>query len=166
MKVLYANFRTRLLAAIVDEIILISLVILFGFIEVNNLFVFITVSFLYSLLYSSYFIYSHCKSGKTIGKRIFSIKVVSANNEYRLLNLFQSLKREGVLLLIEIILIIYFSMEGIKKDSIQEISSNYSSSVGICSLTWICIEFFSMLTNKKRRALHDFLGNSVVIKTV
>jgi uncharacterized RDD family membrane protein YckC len=166
MSVSYANFGTRLLAVIVDEIILISLSILVGYIEVNCLFAFITVSLLYSLLYSSYFIYSHTKYGKTIGKRLFSIKVVSAIDENRLISLLQSLKREGVLLLIDIILIIYFSIEGIKTNNIQDISNNYSSSVGICSLSWICIELITMLTNKKRRSLHDFLGNSVVIKTV
>lgn len=166
MSASYASFGTRLLAAIVDELILITLSVLLGYIEVDNLFAFITVSLLYSLLYSSYFIYSHTKYGKTIGKRLFSIKVVSAIDEKRLISLLQSLKREGILLLFDIILIVYFSIEGVKTNNIQDISNNYSSTVGICSLAWICIELITMLANKKRRALHDFLGNSVVIKTV
>jgi len=166
MSISYANFRTRLLAAIVDELILIPLSIAFGYIEVNSIPSFITVSFSYSLLYAGYFIYSHFKFGQTVGKRLFSIKVVNVFDEKNHISLLQSLKREGVLLMFDVVLLVYFSIEVMKTNNIEDASHDYSSIVGNCSLAWVCIELITMLTNKKRRALHDFLGNSVVVKTV
>ena len=42
---------------------------------------------------------------------------------------------------------------------------NWYQSVNIIASIWIWSEFIIMLTNKKRRALHDFMAGTVVIRS-
>ena len=37
--------------------------------------------------------------------------------------------------------------------------------LGVLALTWYLLEIATMLTNRKRRALHDFIAGTVVVKT-
>ena len=160
----YNNFWRRIFAATIDEIILIPLSLLIGYIDVNTIYTFVVTSFTYSLLYSFYFIYLHKKYGKTIGKKLLSIEVMSADETHRI-SFLQSIKRDGILFAMDNILIMYFSIIAIKENVIETSLHNYTTTVSICSIGWILIEILTMIFNKKRRALNDYLGNTVVIKT-
>lgn len=48
--------------------------------------------------------------------------------------------------------------------SINNVIEKYNDFSFIISFTWLILELITMLTNSKRRALHDWLAKSVVIK--
>lgn len=41
--------------------------------------------------------------------------------------------------------------------------SNVNLAIGVFSMGWVFLEFVTMLTNPRRRALHDFIGGTVVV---
>jgi uncharacterized RDD family membrane protein YckC len=47
----------------------------------------------------------------------------------------------------------------------EEVLNNYDNFTLIVALVWILLELITMLANKKRRAIHDFIAGSVVIRT-
>ncbi len=122
--------------------------------------------FIFSITYSAYFVVSHAKYGQTIGKRILGIKVVDIS-ESAILNFKRSVLRESPWIIANIILFLYFFIALIllKQMDFEKAKNNYWNFSTIISIIWILIEFVTMLTNHKRRALHDFLAKSVVIKT-
>jgi uncharacterized RDD family membrane protein YckC len=61
----------------------------------------------------------------------------------------------------------YFSMDFLTRSAyLVDHSSGLYNLTSIAMQIWIWGEFFVMLTNKKRRALHDFMAGTVVIRKV
>lgn len=49
--------------------------------------------------------------------------------------------------------------------NLELLSPNWYHPLIIAAGIWVCSEFFVLLTNEKRRALHDFMTGTVVIET-
>jgi uncharacterized RDD family membrane protein YckC len=47
---------------------------------------------------------------------------------------------------------------------LQEVSPLWDRAIDIFQNVWICSEVFVVLLNRRKRALHDFIGGTVVIK--
>lgn len=155
------GFR-RLLAAIIDGIVFTPLAFLEEWMgdKIAGLPIAASSSFLVALLPLVYSIFLHYKYGQTIGKRIVGVKVLDVS-ETRLLTLKQSVFRDVFFLIIEVAGFICFLLQTNKPECLQ---NNYSDFAAQPIMWWTVIELVTMLTNSKRRSIHDFMAGSVVVR--
>jgi uncharacterized RDD family membrane protein YckC len=120
--------------------------------------------FLLSLLPVAYSIFMHYKYGRTVGKYNMELAVIDVS-ETRAITLQQSFLRELVYLLAIVTDMVraYYLMnrpgyEILSPDDIL-LFADYAY------LLWFILEIITMLTNNKRRALHDFMAGTVVVRT-
>ena len=152
----YQTFGSRFLAAIIDGIIFSIISTL-----INNVFGrhyadTIPGTIIYSALFYFYSIFLHYKYGQTLGKKITNVRVVSNSDETKLIGLANSFKRDSIGILFVVFEVIARKFD-IENSSFGDYLFLFSS------FGWVLAELISMLFNRKRRAIHDFLANSVVI---
>ncbi|MCG8579138.1 MAG: RDD family protein [Bacteroidales bacterium] len=161
----YNTFSGRFWAGFFDGIILLPFV-LFDFIFLKpdkSLFIVIPWLLISYTMYFAYSILLHWKYGQTVGKRIMKVSVVDVSEE-KGLSLLQALLRDSIPLFIQILVLIKLVIVTIKIGHYSEIDIAHESvMLSYVSLAWFIIEVVTMLTNKKRRALHDFIAKTVVI---
>ena len=153
----YQTFGSRFLSAIIDGLA-VSLVggLIFKSILGSNYMDELLGQILYDGFFYLYSIFLFFFYGQTLGKKITNIKVVSYVDETKLIGLVNAIKRDSVG-------IVLAAVEIYIRQSAMHDSSLAHWLVNICSFGWVLAELFSMLFNRKRRAIHDFLANSVVI---
>jgi uncharacterized RDD family membrane protein YckC len=161
----YRTGLKRFWAAIVDSIVFMPLLLIDRWIytitnDVINLFVWACLVSFIPLIYS---ITLHYKFGQTIGKWVVGVKVFDIG-ETRKLTLRQSIFRDIFYLLVALVGTAYYGTLLVRTDNKEDILSNYLNFSNDPIFWWTLIELITMLTNSKRRALHDFLAKSVVIR--
>ena len=136
------------MAAIVDGIVFVPFIFFDGWIlnSANN-----SIIFLW-----------HYKYGQTIGKWVTGVKVVDVS-EITNISLKQSIRRDSFYLAFELIGLLYFLFLWFQTGKTEYLLIDYNSFAGVPIFIWMLIELGSMLSNPKRRAIHDFLAKSVVI---
>jgi uncharacterized RDD family membrane protein YckC len=119
--------------------------------------------------YTSYWLYSvllHARYGQTVGKRANRVKVLDVSEE-RLPTLRQAFIRDiGIIVLntLSLAYLIYLVVAGqYVPDAV--ISNIPGQILTWASLGWFALEVVSMATNPKRRAFHDFIAKTVVVRT-
>ncbi|HRI22616.1 MAG TPA: RDD family protein [Panacibacter sp.] len=120
--------------------------------------------FLYFYSRPVYTIWMHGKYGQTIGKRYSGVIVLNVN-EGRIMNYKEAILRELpqlIMILFYLIFQIYFLFAADNNIS-QSLIILYTI-LSYTNLFWFLTEIITMLGNDKRRALHDYLANSVVIR--
>lgn len=161
----YQTGLRRLGAAIVDGIVLMPLLLvdhwLLGKTDKNSLIISWTVFTIFLTLF--YSIFAHYKYGQTIGKWVAGVKVLDIS-EIKTISLRQSILRDSFYLVIEIIGLLYFIFLVLQTGKTEYILNDYRSFADQPILWWTLIELVSMLTNNKRRAVHDFIAKSVVVR--
>lgn len=159
----------RLLAAIVDGVVFLPLVLIDKLIyssqsgDTNTSMLFLWQTFLVfaPLAYS---IVLHYKYGQTIGKSVVNVKVLDVC-ETRKLSLRQAIFRDIVYLLVALIGLLYYAILFVRADTKEFVLNDYLEfSDNSFFMWWGLIEIITMLTNGKRRAVHDFLAKSVVVR--
>lgn len=162
----YNTFWKRLWAAIIDGIILYPLVFVdTAFDNSNHQPLFVIGKFLSTFLYILYFIILHAKYGQTIGKKLMNIKVIDIA-EINLIGFKRATIRELPWIIANGLIFLYLlKFFFLKNTDLIGIKEKYDDLSFIISFAWLAIELISMLTNPKRRAVHDWLAKSVVIKT-
>ena len=163
----YNTFNGRFWAGFLDGLILMPFALCdYIFLKPDNsLFIVIPWLIISYLLYFVYSIVLHWKYGQTVGKRIMKVSVVNASEENGL-SLRQAILRDSIPLILQVLLLFKLVLVTIRighyseMDIIQE-----SILLSYVSLGWFITEVVTMLTNKKRRALHDFIANTVVINS-
>lgn len=163
---IYHTFWRRLAAAFIDGIVLYPLTVFDIYMyNTGNFILFYIGIFLSSFLYIIYFIILHAKYGQTLGKKAMQIKVMDIR-EVDLIGYKRSAIRELPWLIGTTLTLIYmFWFLFILKDySINNVLQKYHDFNFIVSFTWVILELLSMFTNLKRRAVHDWLAKSVVLK--
>lgn len=162
----YHTFWKRFWAALIDGIILYPLDFIdTAFDNSNYQALFIIGKFLSTFLYILYFILLYAKYGQTIGKKLMNIKVIDIA-EVNLIGFKRATIRELPWIIANGLIFLYLlKIFFLKNTEPIEIKEKYDDLSFIISFTWLVIELISMLTNPKRRAIHDWLANSVVIKT-
>ena len=168
----YKTFRLRLGASILDGLILsplsiVGTLILFKTQNVPNL-VFQAYNLLMVVLGYSYNIYFIGKYGQTLGKMYFGLKVKDSSNESPI-GYQQALKRDIVPIL-WILLVTPYQMAIappfiIQNGDLVENSDIFLHAQIFIIYGWVVLEMFTMLFNKRRRAIHDFIAGTVVIRT-
>ncbi|GLX77832.1 hypothetical protein tinsulaeT_11720 [Thalassotalea insulae] len=163
----YKTFWPRFWAGLIDGIIFMPMTSfshwLFS-LELNGVINFIYYALIYSLSYYFYTVYMHGKFGQTIGKMLLKIKVSKIDGSP--LTYERALYRDSVVIGASILIIFTEAgpiLNGINPFLATEVSQTFQVLVWI-QFAWFMIEFITMLTNNKRRAVHDFIAGSVVTR--
>lgn len=120
------------------------------------------------VFYSSYWLYSvllHARFGQTLGKMAAGVRVLNVSEE-RLPSLRQAFMRDVgyiVLNVTALIYVIYLILVS-KYGNIADVATLPNQIIGWAGLGWFGLEVVTMLTNRKRRAFHDYIAGTVVIK--
>ena len=124
-----------------------------------------------------YHIYLVKRYGGTPGKLLLGLRIVKVDGtavEYKeaflrhvpLLMLGSLVSFAFVMASLNITDAEYFELDWQKRHlRLTELTPNWYKPVLIVQNIWVWSEFLVMMTNKKRRALHDFLAGTVVIST-
>lgn len=159
------GFR-RWAAAFIDGLIFIPITSIDKTIQnhiTTNIGLFLWITFV-TILTISYSVLMHYKFGQTLGKMAMKVKVIHFD-ELNSLTLKQAFIRDIFYIIIELISLIYFATQLFNSTSdTNYIVLNFDTYVALISLIWVLLELVSMLTNDKRRAIHDYIANTVVLK--
>lgn len=162
----YSTFAPRFVSGIIDNLVLwpIQWLLTFAFDHSAPVLLKVLVYTVNSCFFLAYSIWMHGKFGQTIGKMICKVIVLDVSE--RSLSMKQAVLRDilGVILLpISLAIDIPRIIQGVDINA----STNITTIGWIITFSmfgWFVIELVTMLTNNKRRALHDFIAGSVVIR--
>lgn len=164
----YQTFWRRLGAALIDIIIFIPLSFLNEWFLSLQLPAPITATYLIasSLSFSLYSILMHGLFGQTVGKMLTRVKVVDLAETS--LTMRQAILRDspGLVLQLAFMPLALIHLDwwiAFERGDLTEIP-RWFLVLGFGALLMFLLEVVTMLTNKKRRAVHDFIAGSVVVK--
>ena len=173
---IYSGFWSRLGANLLDVLITIPLILLIQFINSFNLYIYYFTIIPNVLFLFWYNLYLPKKYGGTPGKLIVGLKIVKMNSE--LIGWKESILRHSVYLAISIISIsitiigitfadneIYQSLTFMNKSLYLSTLSPGIEVMSTLSNVWFWGEVIILLFNKRRRAIHDFMAGTVIIKS-
>ena len=160
----YSTFWPRFCAPSIDQIVLWPIVSLVPAIiytvweltEMMNTALILGVPTTY-ILYS---IYYHGRYGATIGKYLCKVKVVDAQSEAPI-SMKQAFLRDCIPFAIVVLILIHVLIMG---PEAQIGNKSPTSFLSWTYLLWFIVEVLTMLTNSKRRALHDFIAGTFVVR--
>jgi uncharacterized RDD family membrane protein YckC len=163
----YQTFWPRFWAGLVDTVVFLPVSLLDYWLDQNLHSPVLLALWLVTntLSFEIYSVAMHAGYGQTLGKMALRVKVLDIT-EHKL-SLRQALLRDCFPILLGLLVIF---------DDVPEVLAGVSRyndpDIGIWtevamygSLIWFAVELLTMLTNRKRRALHDFIAGSVVVRT-
>jgi uncharacterized RDD family membrane protein YckC len=123
-----------------------------------------------SLAWLVYTVLMHAKYGQTIGKMVCKVRVVDYHTEGKI-SVRQAWLREGIPALVSFFMLgwqVFAIMNG-RLSSEAVVTGEFdldkaSWLVATLPSLWFLAEVLTMLTNQKRRALHDFIAGTVVVR--
>ena len=164
----YSKYRTgprRIAASIADRMLFFPLLWVEQWLYYHSspAAVFFSWLVLCAVLHLLYSVVMHNRYGHTLGKWLFGVRVMDLS-ETRYLTLSEACRRESVYLMIEVTgILIFFYMLMNNGDS-GNLYESYRNLVRNVGLIWVWLILISMLSNPKRRSIHDYLGGSVVVR--
>ncbi|MFW1774167.1 RDD family protein [Acinetobacter seifertii] len=172
----YAGFWKRLSAGIIDMLVMIPLMIIGYFTQNISIIISMITVVIAALFAITYIIYFHYRFGATIGKMVVGIKITRPDGSK--ISLIQAVLRSSVdivfciiTVISELIALSYADPEiylnAGKIDQAKYILLFYPawySIVNSASELWTWSEFIVLLFNKRKRAIHDFIAGTIVIK--
>lgn len=169
----YQTILHRLIAAIVDGIILWPIGFLLAYLTISDItFIVLIGSILTNLYPYVYSVLLHGHNGQTLGKMIMGIKVVRFDNEGDI-DLKQAFVRDSVPIVLVILhfgysltMIIGNELTGDEYIDMATafVALTQAVIIGFLSSIWTIAELLSMLFNEKSRAIHDLIAKTVVIR--
>jgi uncharacterized RDD family membrane protein YckC len=158
------NYQTggrRFLALIIDGFILSMATGLIEWCMTPSLGVLpnVVLCVLFTAVQVGYEVYMHGRFGQTFGKFFVKVRVIDLGG--RRITYKQAAVRNIVPLVLSPI-VIWYSVSIVVTGEMQD-PSLYRSAY-IANLLWVLLEMLTMLLNDKRRALHDFMANTVVVR--
>lgn len=157
----YSTFWPRFFASFIDgiclAIITYSLSLVIGFLPMWAIPAFELLPFFDLYIYS---VALHALSGQTFGKVFMSVKVVNYLDGDDI-SFKQAFMRDAVAILITL-----FSVAMLPVDSVENLPAQYNELliwILTVSLAWFIIDIITMLSNEKRRTMHDYIAGTVVI---
>jgi uncharacterized RDD family membrane protein YckC len=169
----YSTFGPRFWTGSVDACVMWPLGFLVFLVNKNSLPTAIVVS-LMLIQQSAWLIYTigmHAKYGQTLGKMACRVKVVDFKTE-RPITLRQAMLREGIPIIASLAVFGYDIYRVIVSEGPLPVDAAGNVELGgafwrvaTIPLAWFLAEVVTMLTNDKRRALHDLIAGTVVIRT-
>ena len=167
----YNTFWPRFGAAIIDALVFIPLEIAHYFItsyynSFSNTFIYLWFIFA-SLAFLIYSVLMHGTYGQTLGKMAMNVRVLDVSENK--LTMFQAFKRDMIPIILTCICIVITLVERINYTGSNSSSIAYTIAsyvIEYLGFAWFIAEIITMLFNDKRRAIHDFIAGSVVIKEI
>ncbi|MDQ8202807.1 RDD family protein [Pelagicoccus sp. SDUM812003] len=157
----YSTFWPRFLSPAIDAVVLWPITSLLPFIAFAlTPSSHIAINIATTLFFYAYSIYFHGSRGGTIGKLACKIRVVDHQTEQPI-TFVQAFKRDAIPFLVSISLYAY-AFKGAESGSVEQ-SASFAIVPSIAGI-WFIAEVITMLTNEKRRALHDFIAGTVVVR--
>ncbi len=117
-------------------------------------------SSLHYFLYDFYAIYMHGKYGQTIGKRQMGMLVQSIDESSLTWN--QAIRRNVVSIGFSSAGLIWLTMATSSGPDGHIRNEKLIMAYAVC--VWVAAEIFTVIANTKRRAIHDYIAGSVVVR--
>ncbi len=162
----YSTFWSRFEAGFIDVIFIYALSYVFQLFlpDVTNTYAVTFLTFL-PFIYS---IGMHGHSGQTFGKKIAKVKVTNSKDE-KSITYFQAFLRDliPIIGLTAMVVMSFYTPEINTVEDMDEHKSFFRimAILGATNMIWYVSEFVTMLFNKKRRAVHDYIASTVVVRT-
>ncbi len=159
----YQTGWARFWAAFIDGLVFLPL----GFIEdyfllpTENKLGMISWIIFTALLSYAYSVLLHAKYGQTLGKMALKVKIID-QSETKSITFRQAFMRDSVGMAISLVAVIFLFFQFA---DVKLIEKNYDEFLMPWFFSWIIIELVTMLFNQKRRAVHDFIAGTVVVRT-
>ncbi len=176
----YKTFWRRFFAIIIDFLVLAPITILLEYI--SN-----TTGVQFFSLFDNFTIYAytiilHGLYGQTLGKYILRVKVLTLSETK--ISFKNAFLRDAIPLLLTFIIVGYMfvnvgpmlasfgSNEMPSEQQLTELMLQMQKLfipmmiLTLMHIAWVLLELITMLTNNKRRALHDFIAGTVVVKKI
>ncbi len=176
----YRTFWPRFWASLTDGVVLLPVtLILQYYVTLEASFwedmrwLFVIVLIVNTAYWWAYTIYMHGRFGQTVGKRSTFVRVVDVKTEEPI-TFKQALIRDSIPLVILGPLLILESYRFLMGLPIGELLIGTDSGdlptsremwTSFVVVAWWFAEIVTMLTNEKRRAVHDFIAGTVVVRT-
>lgn len=148
---MYNTLGLRIIALIIDNLVLLPLVLFGGQGDKMTIDAVIITTM---VLTHTYFIIGHAQYGRTIGKKIMGVKVVSAH-QHLPITWMQAIRRELLIILSSIAFLILHPVDPLSAPVV----------VTILSIP-IFADALLALIHPQNRALRDFIAGTVVIRHV
>ena len=173
---IYSGFWSRLGANLLDLLIVMPYIFLLIFINSLSLYAYFITLIPNLLFLFWYHIYLPKRYGGTPGKLIVGIKIVKMDSSF--IGWKESILRHCVYLVLSIISIgmnsiailladveIYESLTMFEKSVYLSPLALGQNIISILSNIWVWSEIIVLLFNKRKRAIHDFIAGTVIIKS-
>lgn len=164
----YATFGPRFWTGSVDACVIWPATFLISLILAQELSATVSTAllFLQESIWMAYTVVMHAKFGQTYGKMVCKVRVVDFKTE-RAITFRQALLREGIPIAVSCSIMVYeiLLLRGDAEGRFQATTSGALWFLVMLQLLWFLAEAVTMLTNEKRRALHDFIAGTVVVRT-
>nr|WP_307011209.1 RDD family protein [Acinetobacter calcoaceticus] len=172
----YAGFWKRLSAGIIDMVVMIPFMVITHFTQSISIVSSMITLVIMAILGITYTIYFHYRFGATIGKMVVGIKITRPDGSK--ITPIQAVLRSSVDIGFCIIMVIsqlialnyadpeiYLNAGPIDRAKyILILYPAWYSVVSSASELWTWSEFIVLLFNKRKRAIHDFIAGTIVIK--
>jgi len=173
---IYAGLWARFASFILDALIMLPLIFFILFLNGlgKNIFFYTLIpNFLFGLWYQ---IYLPKKYGGTPGKLIAGMKIIKLNGES--IDWKEAVLRHSVLLLLTLFSVVmmtsclisadettFNSLGWLKRSQyLMSLSPMFFLVYTWVSNVWVYSEFIVLLTNKRKRAIHDYIAGTVIVK--
>ncbi|WP_207496764.1 RDD family protein [Aridibaculum aurantiacum] len=162
----YSTGLKRFWAAIVDGIVFLPFILLGNWIFEEPRHIYSEFAWNAFLIFASslYVTILHYKFGQTVGKWVVGIQVLDVG-ETRKLTLRQAVLRDIFAWILAITGTLYYGYLIFQNNREHSLINEYTEFGNTPLWIWTLLELLTMLTNRKRRALHDFIASSVVVRT-
>ena len=159
----YRTFWRRLFAGVADSLIFYPLLVVDGWVWSAEpspvaLLAWSAIAFFALTFYS---VLMHSQDGQTLGKMIFGVKVLDVS-ESRLPTLRQAAMRDVGIIALNVGGYLYLVYVVLAQDP----SSLPDQLLSWAEFAWFMLEVVTMLWNIQRRAFHDLLANTVVVRVI
>jgi uncharacterized RDD family membrane protein YckC len=159
----YKTTPRRVMAAIIDGFIFWPIAYFLNLIPNNEGYAAVAIELLSLIIYIFYVVALTTKYGGTIGKLLMNVRVFDIS-ESRYANTKQVLIRESVGIIFSMCTSAFMLHEMMNGAKHNEITLNpFYLFLAYGFLSWSILEIITTLTNSKRRAIHDFMANTVII---
>jgi len=173
---IYAGFWARFASFFLDALIMLPLIFLILYLNglgKNIYFYTIIPNLLFGLWYH---IYLPKKYGGTPGKLIFGMKIIKLNGEE--IDWKEAILRHSILLILTLLSVVmmasclvsadetvFNSLGWLKRSEyLMSLSPTFFLVYTWINNIWVYSEFIVLLTNKRKRAIHDYIAGTVIVK--
>ena len=167
----YLTFWPRFLAVFVDGMVFWPLSTIHYYVHRFDapIWVYVTAILTYNSTHWAYSIFMHGRFGQTLGKMVTRVRIVDAKTD-NAISFRHAFLRDCIPIL--------FTIPFVANDTYElvtlrmrnetwpsgELSTAGAWAFGVV-IFWLLAELITMLTNRKRRAIHDFVAGTVVVRT-